>query len=79
MDLVQQGTSTRETRGWANALGPALLIAVVIVAVVSAAILEGSLVAGAPARNGVGSQVDPLAQPNLVEFRRSEHAVAVGP
>jgi hypothetical protein len=76
MDRVQQRTKASEAGRRAHFFVPALLIAAVIVAVVSAAIFATSRIPGSPFQNDIGTQVDPLLNPAVVEFRRSEHAEA---
>ena len=75
MNRVEQSTRTLHTHGRADVFGRALLIAVVIVAVASAAILASSRIAGSPSRSSVGPQVDPLRQPELIEFRVGERVM----
>jgi hypothetical protein len=76
MNQVQQSTKTLGAHGRADVLGRALLIAVVIVAVASAAVLATSRIAGSPSQSSIGAQVDPLRQPELIQFRAGERGMA---
>ena len=75
MNQVGQSSRTLHAHGRADVFGRALLIAVVIVAIASAAILVSSEIAGSASRSSAGPQVDPLRQPELIEFRVGERVM----
>jgi hypothetical protein len=79
MDLAQQGRLDWMRTGGRSKVGPRLLWTSLMSIGVAAAFFAGVMYSGAAGgTSSVAGTVDPLAQPAVIEFRRSEHATSGG-
>jgi hypothetical protein len=79
MDLAQQGHVDWMRTGGRSKVGPRLLWTSLTSIGLAAAFFAGVVYSGAGAgTSSVAGTVDPLAQPAVIEFRRSEHAATGG-
>lgn len=76
MQVVDRRTASLPSQGLVRAM--ALFGTIMAALLLAAAVIYGAvIVSGAFGTTNTGSAIDPLAAPEIVQFRNSEHAAAV--